>query len=113
MLMVMYMMASGKMTKHTEWAIICTPTEPPIMESGKMINNTAKVLRLGQTEHDMRALILKERSMGRELFVSQMAVCILETFSSMRSQEGANMFGLMVNHTKVNGRKIKCTGMAF
>ena len=102
-------MGSGKMTRHMEWDIICMQMEPPITESGKMTSNTEKGLRHGPMVQGMKGPISRVKSTGKALYVLQMEVFTQETFSSMKYQEEENMFGLMVNHMRVNGRRIKCT----
>lgn len=108
MLMVMFMTVSGKMIKLMAWDIICTLMEPPITENGRMTNNTAKALRHGQMAQGMKGHILKAKSMERGPCALLMGVSILETFSSTKSQEEVNMFGLMASRMKDNGRRIKC-----
>lgn len=113
MQMVISMMGSGRMIKLMVWVITCMLMELHIMVNGRMISNMAKELRLGLMGQDMRAHILKERSMEKVPFVLLMGVCIQGTFSLMKYQAGVNMCGLMENHTKVNGKRIKCMAMEF
>jgi len=49
--------------------------------------------------------------MGRELYVLLMEVCILGTFSVMKYLEKEDIFGLIKNHMRDNGKKIKCMAM--
>ena len=113
MLMATFMMASGKMTRLMEWVTICMQMELPITENGKTTNNTAKVQRRGQMERGMKVLILKERSMEKVLYALQMEASIQETFSLMRFQEEESTCGLMENHMKGNGKRIKCMATEY
>ena len=113
MLMEMSMMGSGRMTKLTEWVIISMLMVLLIMENGRMINNMEREQKLGLTGQGMKDVILKEKNMEKEHFVSQMGVSILVIFNIMKYQEKASMCGLMVNRLMDNGRKIKCMVMGF
>src|SRR4051812_35434383 len=113
MQMEISMKVSGKMIRLMAWAIISMQMELHIMESGKMISNTVKVLRRGLIVLDMKDFILKAKSTVKELYALLMDQYTLVIFNIMKFQERVNMYGLMVNHMKANGRKIKCMAMEF
>ena len=61
MLMVMCMRVSGLTIRLMGKGLTLMQTAQLTTESGKMINNTALVLRGGQTEQSMRAIITRVR----------------------------------------------------
>ena len=106
--MGMSMKDSGEMIRLMVLVITDMPTELLIMGSGRMISNMVRVLRPGLMEQDMRAPIMKAKSMEKALCNLQTVLCILVTFSKMRLAARVFTSGQMARLTMEVGRRTRC-----
>ena len=74
MLMEIFMMVSGKMTKLTEKANTLTPTVQPMMENGSKISSMAMGWKHGQMVQNTKVITTMVRKMGQENFISLMVL---------------------------------------
>ena len=111
--MEMYMRVSGRMIKHTEWVTTSTQMGQLTMENGKMINSMERELKLGPTVQSTKDSTMKARNTEKGLFNLLTAASTLGTSNLTKYLEKENMYGQMVSHMKVNGRRIKCMDMEF
>lgn len=65
--MAIFMKVNGRMTRLTVREATPMLTEPPTLENGKTISNTAKESRLGQMEPNTKVNTSRARSMERAL----------------------------------------------
>lgn len=98
------MMGSGLMIKLTDTVCISMLMEHSMKESGKMIFNTAKELKLGLMGLDMRETMHSEESMELDHISGMMDHNILEIGMKTRLVVLVFILGLMAVNMKENGR---------
>lgn len=86
MLMVIFMMDFGLMIKLMDLEFTSTLMELNMKECGKMISNTERVLKHGQTNHVMKEITLLAANMVLVAISGMMVHNIWETGKKTRSQ---------------------------
>ena len=113
MLMEMFMMASGAMTRLMDMEFISTRTEPSIKDFGKMTFSMAWDQKLGKIAVDTRATIAMGASMALGSTNGTMGPSSPETGPKTRFTALASTNGLMADPTKVNGVKTTWKALEF
>jgi len=107
------MKVNGKTTKPMATGCICMQMEPDMKETGKRISSTVKVLRDGQMEQSTMENILRDKSMGEELFNGAIIQSSLANSKTITLRAMAPTSGTTVGSTMEIGKTIKCTVKEF
>ena len=113
MLMEIFMMDSGRMTRHMDTASILILTEPDIKVIGKKTNNTEKVSKHGPMVQAMKETISKARNMVLASSHGLMAAHIKDSSTRTISRDKGSINGQMDVSMRVNGRTIKWKAWEF
>lgn len=81
--MEMFTWEIGLMTRQKDMEFTLIWMVLNIKDIGKKISNMEKVKRLGQTLHNMREIMFKEKSMVMEYLSGQMEQYIMENFTTI------------------------------
>ena len=113
MLMVIYMMESGKMTKHMVLASTPILTEQNMRVIGLMTSNTVKEKKSGQMVLSMKVIINSERRMEKVNSYGQTDLRMKVSFwiTIYMVMESTN--GLMEENSLVIGYAIRCMGRVY
>ena len=101
--------ATGKMIKQVVLAHTTAQMELYTKVHGLMINSTVKAKKIGQTAHNMRVSINKERNKVMGNSYGLMAPVIMETLAIIIFMDKAFTLGKTVGSTKANGKTTKNT----
>lgn len=100
----------GKMIKLMGMENILKKMAQFLKELGKMINNMVKVLRYGEKQPNMKAIMTKEKNMEKEPLLFRTAVFTKENLKIILLMDMGHLNGKMVKSILENGSIIKCKG---